>query len=1541
MIRYKHLSGPVSLALLAIAAFALLSMGITKEVPVTSLSGTVVMEGGQPLPNADVILQVGGLEEYSFFEEGQVYEVETNEKGEFQFGQVPLGDAVLYVAGKAHRVDWRPVVLREGESAELDLIAKRDSPRINLNAGASVFTPNDKVMIRAEGLLDLQGGSDYALTLYRMTEKGITEHLSIDVAVSDNFGYYASKKNPDDYLVVSKEKREADIVDIEGVFVDHIDIGSLPEGVYVLSAVTGKTRGSVAFIVSKVAMVTKMDGNSGLAYVTDIETGEPIQGAQINFAMEGKSGDVAITNGDGIAKLDAVVPGLNGKTLFTASYGKSFAQTTVWKYNSSDNDLREFVQLDRTVYKPGDTVQFKVTLRQDTEQGYKVPAPRPITFNLKDSNNATLGSITATTSAWGTADGSFRVPADAAIGNYAIEMTSGEFNRYVWIPVMSYRTPSYKVKVTPENSAYVRGDRIRYTIECRSFTGEPLVGAKVSADLYYVWDWYGSPFDEGAPTWDAWDDYNSQYAQTIDKTLITDEEGKCVVTVDTSKIHDENFRFSNLVVNLDASIEGPGGEYVSGEANAYVQRGTFGMEVDASRSIVDVGQTASAQIKISDLGQVRSDIEVLVEREIMGKTQVAYDTISQQKLPKSATEVSFKTAEAGFYVITARAKDSRGNQLEARGYVYVYGDASEPQQLPELQVIAEKQKYEPGESARCIVITDKPGGSVLVTLESDQLKFSKVIQMNSTSEEVLIPLDNEAIPNAFVVATRIYGKSYHSSSRELMLGTETRKMDVQITPDRKSVRPGDTVTLNVKTSYEGKPVPADIGLSVVDEGIYQIREDSADPLDAFYPRQYSNVQTAYSFPEIYLQGESKEGKDEEIRSDFRDTAFWAPAVRTDAKGEASVTVTLPDNLTEWRFTAIGITQSTLVAKSKTSVVAKKPVMVRLALPTYLVQGDRRQITGTVTNGSDAPFDALVHLKTKNGSKIEGATDVKIHVEPNETEVLHWFMTPAMSEGEAITLSATAQATGEQIDGQSDAVRETIPVSVKGIEIKDGWFASVDNGKSQTYEFEILKDRTRENLVLELSSSLIASLKKPIDELVDYPYGCIEQTMSRFVPALVVQQYLQLSGESDPALAMKIQDVTSQSLGRVGSMQGYSGGWGWFTHDEVDPQMTALVLEDLHRAKSLGVTVNQDMINRALEAATQTIKTEPDPALIYSVLLWNSENKIARAGLDRAIRLKELDLNELAFLSLGYNLVSSRNPAYGRFKGALASQGGSFAIPREGARYLQTVLAIEGQSPLADQLLTSLLASRDGTSWYSTWDTSAALQAIVQYLQVTGDRFSPAQVDIYLDDVLVQTVDLNSISQVESIGLPIGAITPGKHQVKLVATGGTVYASARFKQFIRRDQIEPRSDLSGVSFTREYFRMVPTRFQDGTMKLHPESKPTTKFKPGEILHVRLTVHSKGDLHHVNIVDPIPSNCRIVDADTPPLYYDWWNWWSSSSYYDDKAVLFARTIPKGEQVFEYAVRVEAPGTCVALPAELMGMYNPQIYARTSMLTLEARD
>ncbi len=344
----------------------------------------------------------------------------------------------------------------------------------------------------------------------------------------------------------------------------------------------------------------------------------------------------------------------------------------------------------------------------------------------------------------------------------------------------------------------------------------------------------------------------------------------------------------------------------------------------------------------------------------------------------------------------------------------------------------------------------------------------------------------------------------------------------------------------------------------------------------------------------------------QVRSDFRSTILWQPDVKTDTDGRATVKVKYPDSLTTWNATARVATVGNQFGIGNASTRTKQPLIVRLQAPRFFVVGDQVTVSGVINNNTDRAMRILPSLSaeglTISGSVVDGKpTKVErgpVDVPANSETRVDWLV--AVTSVGAAKLKVEARG-----ETHADAMEKTFTVYEHGIEkfiSKSGKM----RGQEVAINLEIPKARRAETteLSVQISPSMAVTMLDALPYLIDYPYGCTEQTMSRFLPAAITAKTLRDLGlkpetamnkifggiEESTAAAThpkgkhdlkELDLITKQSLERLYDFQHGDGGWGWWKEGDSDHFMTAYVLWGMTLARQAGIDVKRDAVSRAV------------------------------------------------------------------------------------------------------------------------------------------------------------------------------------------------------------------------------------------------------------------------------------------------------------------------------------------------------------------------
>ena len=1015
----------------------------------------------------------------------------------------------------------------------------------------------------------------------------------------------------------------------------------------------------------------------------------------------------------------------------------------------------------------------------------------------------------------------------------------------------------------------------------------------------------------------------------------------------------------------------------TGTGDAIVVRSDDSIQLETDPMVVIAGEpfTAKATLKDSN-GRPFSQTNVSFTSGFVAYTKTGEELLVDKQMGNALTDAGgvanlrINPQGSGYYEVRASFTDDRGHPVTETTNVYMYSDNPSPVETgyePEtdLSIILDKKHYKVGDIAKAVITCKNPGGSAMVAVEGTMINTVETVKLARKSTLVKFNIVNDYSPDVYVSVSYIKDKKYASVNKQMIIDLGVKKLNVAVTSDKKDYHPGDEATYTViAKDATGKPVAAELSLGVVDESIYSIFDDQSNIVKAFYPKREDNIQTNYSFPELYLGGGDKAPTNIQIRRKFKDTAFWSPTVDTDASGQAKVAVKLPDNITSWRTTVRAVTADTEVGQATDNVVARKDLMIQLSAPAYVVKGDDQRMVAMVTNNTDADADVHVSLNATN-AKVAGDLNTTVHIAKGAMQTVEYKVS-TVDTGDADFVGKAWIPSGA-----SDGMELKVPVRPHARLATDGYGGMTNSSKVVSFDLKPGADPNTGGLEIDVAPTIAASLIGSINELVDFPYGCVEQTTSRFLPTVVLAKTYADIGLPKPKLVKDIPEIVQDSFERLKAMEHQDGGWGWWEYDETDPHMTAYVLEAIYQAKRAGYTVPEGInltqaftwsINYLQKGRLPKEITRPTPEdlrrlqsdkcyLAYSLAL-NGKTKEAKDFLDKQDIVK-LDSAQAAFVAMAYDAMGTsetarRDRAIHRMEFLGKETRSTLSWPEDDwwglettGRCFQALVTIQPKSPLIEKVVTQLMASRRGPLWYSTRDTAAILIGLADYLRQTKELLSPAQFAISLNGRVLSNVEFGQgqFPDKETVlKLHITDLKPGTNKIEFLAKSGVCYYTATLKQYDSAEDLGALPEGNQLTVNRTYYKLEAQRMQDGTLKLLPSKQPVTDYKSGDILQCVLKIHTDAQRDYIFVEDPTPSGLHVTDREQPDEGETWDQWWSRTVILDDRICLFARYVPAGDSQMSYVLQAENPGTCSGLPTTIYNMYDASDTASDAALAVE---
>ncbi len=772
----------------------------------------------------------------------------------------------------------------------------------------------------------------------------------------------------------------------------------------------------------------------------------------------------------------------------------------------------------------------------------------------------------------------------------------------------------------------------------------------------------------------------------------------------------------------------------------------------------------------------------------------------------------------------------------------------------------------------------------------------------------------------------------------------------------------------------------------MDEAIYAIApESSGDIHDFFYANVYDRVSTEASLS-YYFNGEAGKKQmflayqsknrtalaqlkpsqalvEPKVRKDFPDTALWLAEIRTDANGRAHADLNFPDSLTTWRATVRGVTADTKVGSAVDRVIVRKNLMVRLAVPRFFRQGDEVVVSTIIHNYLATSKTVHVSLALKGLDILDGQTR-EIEVPSRGEAKLDWRVrAQSVSEADLLAKALTNE--------ESDALELTLPVIPFGVKLNDaksGSILATDATSDVTITLPGNPDQSAPSLDVTLSSSVAGSLFNALDYLTSYPYGCTEQTMSSFLPDIVVAKAmkdLHLQSTVDtPELEKKI----AAGIERLKGFQHEDGGWGWWKDDDSRVFMTAYVVSGFGQAHAAGYDVDPDVLANAEKYLLTSLDRSPnmEPNLRAYVIYALALNNVFKGELTKATWEKRDAMNTQGLAMLGLALqINGETRRAKEIADKVASQvteseleafwpssydylmGFEFDDNAESTAYaVQLLSRVKPESALLPKAAFWLVNHRDaGYFWVSTKETAMVIFGLTDYVKASHelDANFKAELSINGKPALAHqftSADSFSVTQ-PSIHLDAAKLHPGANTIHIHKSGtGRLYWSASGHYYSNEKRVIQQNKLS-LNITRDYYRLSPEQVKDRIVyRLDPLSG---ELHVGDVVAVRVTV-AGSDLHYLLIEDPIPAGAESISRDD--LYEfaskpSWWErWYVSRELHDDRAAFFQTDFYGRHHEYVYLLKIVNPGKFNVSPAMVQPMYEPSVQATTDAATIEVK-
>ncbi|HTV93865.1 MAG TPA: MG2 domain-containing protein [Verrucomicrobiae bacterium] len=1320
-----------------------------------------------------------------------------------------------------------------------------------------------------------------------------------------------------------------------------------PPGYYII-AVSGpnlETR-QIPVNVSSIGLVIIRGPRSLLYAPVEVHTGRVVQRGVSLFMLEGAKPVAVRRDAQGLFPI-ATLSSSTFAYARAADGSITFAKND-W-YETAQLDNPAYVQTDRPIYRPGDTMHIRAILRSGNVGAYHIDRT-PVRLDVTSGYpSRTIAHRVLVPDAFGTVATDVALPPDAMLGDYQIALDG---RALASVSVQAYRKPEYVIDVTPPNQVF-GGDTASFNVHVAYLFGAPAGGLA----LHYggvifgnYTPWYG-PFQHLV----EWN--NQQENKALSGDLVTDPSGDATIRVPT----DRTTFAAHLSLTVEARDES--GRTAGVESAATIVPATFDIVLTPDRWIGEVGHTGAIAVATRTYdGTPRPSVHVHVAITESVWKNGQYDDIARGALnfttdARGEAQFTWTPPHPGGYRFEATARDERGDDVVT--YQYQWTPDSKGWWAPpvqEAQLIPEKTVFPAGVPAHVLLVFTHRVSDAIVVISTDRVAQTRVVHVNGLTADIAVqpPPGAQHVNVQAYVANTNDGVDDAQTSLSIDPGPTT--LHVAVYASKARYAPGERAQMRVHvTDDRGLPVQANIGIGVVDAGIYAIAPDTSDPRAPFYDRTiWTRATPNWNHEEHYLIktiASSESGVAQGVASDiynvnqasqaampamavrknFLDTAYWAPAVTTDARGNATVTFDWPDNLTTWTSTAVAFSRATQIGSVTEKTLVTKDFLVRLETPRFLRAGDRSTIVG-IAHGTRAGTKVRMQLDAPafgDPPQANGALATTLRASAS------WQLTAPGVGSALVTLRGT--------DGtHNDAMQTTLPL-LAGTAMEHVRDAGTANAAVTAIPADLRSGQLAGDLQISFSPSLLAELAQTLRAFNVYPYYCTEQTGSNglvaaaFLSAAAQQRGIAIPG--DP------KSVVVRARVRLDDLEHADGGWGWWNTDPTNVFMSAYAVwtlqamqdaspdpQQLYRIARgvawLKVALkSQDVSDPELALALYAI-SRAQPGAVPSDVLESLFDRIERANATTTA------LAGLAAQAVGRTDLAQRAIAHLRST-AVTNGGASFwragdwgyewwSDPIAATSYAAMLFERTNDARDLQSALAFIREQRDGDWWYTTADTAAAATALAQAEAEVRAQPTHETVNVKVGDRIVGTVTIaNMLPDASQTHVVVPAALMQSHQpVTLERSGtGALYWSSDFTRFVNgnatsvRDASDAR--LRGLAAS-------PPELTVGRRYVVDHPGP---WRVGDRVTVDLWISAAHGAQYVTLEDPFPAGTEYQPLQGEGAYASW----SGTQFLDDRAAFFLYWLPPGTtEHLQYVLRASNAGTYAAPGPSAYASYGPPVQA-----------
>ncbi|UNU88341.1 alpha-2-macroglobulin family protein [Aeromonas dhakensis] len=1342
------------------------------------------------------------------------------------------------------------------------------------------------------------------------------------------------------------------------------------------------------FAVSDMGLSARRYRDQLEVFVSSLASADPLKDVQLSLLDEkGNRLQVQTTDPQGHRRFDQV----QGARLLLAEQGNHLA---VLRLDGAALDLSTFdlgtqpwqaQQLylfsGRDLYRPGERLDSEILLKG--QDGQLLPG-MAVELEVKQPDGQLLEQKRLLPDNLGAAHYGLRLPDDAPLGRWTINLKTAAGSRFEWpFLVEEFLPERLKLQLGkgPDGEVTSLDAALSLPLQGDYLYGAPASATKAKAEV---------KISRATMPFTQWQEF------TLGDVLLS-EQGKDLeplnLTLDaqgqgTFSLADEldGVRaLGPLEVAYRVSLSEPGGRAVNRSRTQYgwpagsqwpaLKADFVADRVEGGKPLpfqilnLDAqGQPVAGAVKVRLINEYRDYYWHYADGEGWKYEFNSQPYLEQEQTlqldGKGPTPLTLQLA-AGWYRL--EVENSQGHQSSLRVEIgsYAWGGGGEQARPDKIAITLDKRAYLAGDKAKVTLVAPRPGKGLLLVEDGDGLRWWQRIELKGADGdakdargEFEIPVSPEwqrhdlhisaqiAAPDS---ASKPAGKQQGQSLRSvglvpLTLDREARRLPLTLSaPDKAVPLTRLEVTATSTPNSQGRVV-----LAAVDRGVLNISDyQPLDPFEIFFGRKRFAQDLFDNYGQVIPPQDGKLArlnyggdraplkKGGALESRVEIAALWSGEVSFDEQGKAVIPLELPNFNGELALMALAWNEQQ-VGEAERAVKVVAPLVAEIGWPRFGARGDETRALVQLRNMSGEDQTLSLVWTLNGGLKANGELPSTLALKNGEEQ---WLTLPLTVTGASGVASLQLAASGKDFAISRDwylPLRSPWPAETRQR------YQMLAPGQQMSFAPAELAGLDRSNLqgLLSLSGTPPWDPAAQWQALADYPYACLEQTLSRAWPYLLTTAD-ERAAWNKPAAGKKAAseaDVQRALLQRLQRLQLPSGGFGlWDGRSDEEQWLTAYAADYLLARKEAGDAVPEAMLNQALNRLQSYLtdsqygerwSSAPEHSRLayqaYSAYVLARVGKAPLATL-RLIWEQQADHTRsglpLLHLSLALSAMGDEQNAAKALSRALATERGDDYLGDYGSQLRDGALELSllRQHKLAMDRWPALSAKVADTLAHRQWLSTQERLALLRLA-----RFDPA-----VDWQAKVTSSLGSGSLSGSAPLQQGAPEALAASAVTNEGKGSLYVQ---RTLVGYPEQAPTRLSQGISVTRSWFNSDGQRFDP------------TKVKVGDLVVVRLNVSSESAVPDALLVEMVPAGFELenpalgnsikleeLSIEGKPAWQSEWNDYLKHQEFRDDSYTAALDLSEGSnQQLVYLMRAVTPGRYQVPPTQVEDMYRPELRA-----------